>query len=30
MLINGNKDDDNNDSNYDGLVSSVSCNDDDI
>ena len=30
MLINGNKDDDNNDSNYDGLVSSVSRNDDDI
>ena len=30
MLTNGKKDDNNNDRNDDGLVSSVSCNDDDL
>ena len=30
MLTNGNKDENNNDGNDDGMVSSISCNDDDI
>ena len=30
MLTNGNKDENNNDGNDDGMVSTISCNDDDI